>query len=247
LITEVSMSQARPAGRRLLLISNSTLHGSGFLDHAESEIRDFLAEAPPVLFVPYALFDRDAYAEQARGRFDKMGLRLDAIHRDSDPRRAVLEAKALFVGGGNTFRLLKTLQELSLLEPVRRRVLEGMPYIGSSAGSVIAAPTICTTNDMPIVQPSSFEALGLVSFQINAHYLDPDPSSTHMGETREERIRQFHEENSTPVVGLREGTMLRIERDSVRLRGVAPARIFRHGQDPLEVPPGTLLEKVVAA
>ena len=122
-----------------------------------------------------------------------------------------------------------------------------MPYIGSSAGSVIAAPTIRTTNDMPIVQPSSFEALGLVSFQINAHYLDPDPSSTHMGETRAERIRQFHEENRTPVVGLREGTMLRIEGDSVRLRGAVPARIFRRGEDPLEVSPGTLLEKIVAA
>lgn len=240
------MSQARPAGRRLLLISNSTLHGSGYLDHAEAEIRDFLAESPPVLFVPYALFDRDAYTELARGRFETMGLRLGAIHRASDPRRAVLEAKALFVGGGNTFRLLKTLQELSLLEPVRRRVLEGMPYIGSSAGSVIAAPTIRTTNDMPIVQPSSFEALGLVSFQINAHYLDPDPSSTHMGETREVRIRQFHEENAAPVVGLREGTMLRVEGDAVRLLGAAPARIFRRGQDPLEVPPGTLLEKIVA-
>jgi dipeptidase E len=122
-----------------------------------------------------------------------------------------------------------------------------MPYIGSSAGSVVAAPTIRTTNDMPIVQPSSFEAMGLVSFQINAHYLDPDPSSTHMGETREERIRQFHEENAAPVVGLREGTMLRIEADAVRLLGVAPARIFRRGRDPLEVPPGTFLEEIVAA
>ena len=241
------MSEVRPAGRRLLLISNSTLHGSGFLDHAEAEILNFLAEVPPVLFVPYALFDRDAYAEKARGRFERMGLRLDAIHRSSDPRRAVLEAKALFVGGGNTFRLLKILQDLSLLEPVRRRVLEGMPYIGSSAGSVVAAPTIRTTNDMPIVLPSSFEALGLVSFQINAHYLDPDPSSTHMGETREERIRQFHEENAAPVVGLREGTMLRIEGDTIRLLGIAPARIFRRGRDPLEVPPGTFLEEIVAA
>jgi dipeptidase E len=235
-----------PPGRRLLLISNSTLHGSGYLDHAEAEIRGFLAAAPPVLFVPYALFDRDAYAELARGRFEKMGLRLDGIHRASDPRRAVSQAKALFVGGGNTFRLLKTLEELSLLEPVRHRVLEGMPYIGSSAGSVIAAPTIRTTNDMPIVEPSSFDSLALVSFQINAHYLDPDPASTHMGETREERIRQFHEENLAPVVGLREGTMLRIEGKSIRLRGVAPARIFRRGQDPLEIPAGSSLEEIVA-
>jgi len=240
------MSRPRAAGRRLLLISNSTLHGSGYLDHAERQIRDFLVGAPPVLFVPFALFDRDAYAEQARRRFDTMGLSLAGIHRAADPRRAVLEAKALFIGGGNTFRLLKTLQDLSLLESIRRRVAEGMPYIGSSAGSVVSSPSIRTTNDMPIVEPSSLEALGLVSFQINAHYLDPDPASTHMGETREERLRQFHEENATPVVGLREGTMLWIEGDSVRLLGVAPARIFRRGQDPMEVPPGSALEEIVA-
>ena len=241
------MSRSLAAGSRLLLISNSTLHGSGYLDHAERQIRDFLAGAPPVLFVPFALFDRDAYAERARRRFETMGLSLVGIQRAADPRRAVLEAKALFIGGGNTFRLLKTLQDLSLLEPIRRRVAEGMPYIGSSAGSVVSSPTIRTTNDMPIVEPSSLEALGLVSFQINAHYLDPDPASTHMGETREERLRQFHEENTTPVVGLREGTMLWIEGDSVRLLGVAPARIFRRGQDPVEVPPGSSLEEIVAA
>jgi dipeptidase E len=241
------MSPARPPGRRLLLISNSTLHGSGYLDHAERQIRDFLVEKPPVLFVPYALFDRETYAEQARRRFETMGFPLEGIHRATDPRRAVLEAKALFIGGGNTFRLLKNLQDLSLLEPIRRRVAEGMPYIGSSAGSVVSSPSIRTTNDMPIVEPSSFEALGLVSFQINAHYLDPDPASTHMGETREERLRQFHEENATPVVGLREGTMLRIEGDSVRLLGVAPARIFRRGQDPFEIPAGSSLEGIVAA
>ena len=240
------MFHSRPPVRRLLLISNSTLHGSGYLDHAEREVRDFLAEAPPVLFVPFALSDRDAYTEQARGRFERMGFSLVGIHRATDPRRAVLEATALFIGGGNTFRLLKTLQDLSLLEPIRRRVAEGMPYIGSSAGSVVSSPTIRTTNDMPIVEPSSFEALGLVSFQINAHYLDPDPASTHMGETREERLRQFHEENATPVVGLREGTLLRIEGDSVRLRGAAPARIFRRGQDPLEAPPGSSLEGIIA-
>ena len=241
------MPSTRPSGRRLLLISNSTLHGSGYLDYAEGEIRSFLPEAPAVLFVPFALFDRDAYAEQARRRFEAMGLSLAGVHHAPDPRRAVREAAALFIGGGNTFRLLKALQDLSLLEPIRRRVAEGMPYIGSSAGAVIASPTIRTTNDMPIVEPSSFEALGLVSFQINAHYLDPDPLSTHMGETREQRLRQFHEENATPVVGLREGTMLRISGDSVRLLGALPARIFRRGEDPLEVPSGSSLEAIVAA
>src|ERR1700675_763374 len=123
------MSAIRPPDRRLLLISNSTLHGSGYLDYAEGEIREFLPEAPPVLFVPFALFDRDAYAEQARGRFEKMGLSLEGIHRAADPRRAILEAKALFIGGGNTFRLLKTLQDLSLLEPIRRRAAGGRPFI----------------------------------------------------------------------------------------------------------------------
>jgi dipeptidase E len=241
------MASVRPPGRRLLLISNSTLYGSGYLDHAEREIRDFLREGPAVLFVPCALADRDAYTERARGRFERMGLSLARIHEATDPRRAVLDAAAFFIGGGNTFRLLKTLQDLSLLEPIRRRVAQGMPYIGSSAGSVISSPTIHTTNDMPIVEPSSFDALGLVSFQINAHFLDPDPASTHMGETREERLRQFHEENAAPVVGLREGTMLRVEGDSVRLVGIRPARIFRRGQDPLEVPPGSSLEGIVAA
>ena len=234
------------AHRRVLLISSSTVHGSGYLDHAEGEIRDLLPEKTPILFVPFALADHDAYTAQARAKFEKMGYSMKGIHRAPDPRQAVLTARALFIGGGNTFRLLKTLQDLALLEPIRRRVAEGVPYIGSSAGSVITAPTIRTTNDMPIVEPSSFEALGLVSFQINAHYLDPDPASTHMGETREERIRQFHEENAEPVVGLREKTMLRIEGDSVRLRGTAPARLFRRGQDAIEVSPGESLDGLVA-
>jgi dipeptidase E len=211
----------------------------------KADLRTFLAGSPPVLFVPYALFDRDAYTEQARARFEKMGLSLAGIHRTSDFRRAVLEAQALFIGGGNTFRLLKALQDLSLLGPIRERVAEGMPYIGSSAGSVVSAPTIRTTNDMPIVEPASFEALGLVSFQINAHYLDPDPASTHMGETREVRILQFLEENPTPVVGLREGTLLEVAGESVRLRGPLTARIFRRGHEPLEVAPGASLEEIV--
>jgi dipeptidase E len=231
--------------RRILLISNSTLHGSGYLDHAEEKIRDFLGSTPRILFFPYALFDRNAYAQQARERFQRMGYALDSAHEADDPRRAALEAPAFFVGGGNTFRLLKTLQGLSLLEPIRRRVAEGIPYVGSSAGSVVACPTIRTTNDMPIVEPSSLGALGLVGFQINAHYLDPDPNSTHMGETREERLRQFHEENPAPVVGLREGTMLRIEGNRIVLQGPFPARIFRRGQEPFEARPGTRLENLL--
>jgi len=230
---------------RLLLISNSTLHGSGYLDHAEPEIRDFLDDLKHVLFVPFALFDRDKYAATARARFEKMGYELTSIHTASDPVQAVKETDAMFIGGGNTFRLLKTLYEFDLIDVIRERVDAGMPYIGSSAGSNMACPTIRTTNDMPIVQPPSFNALGLVTFQINAHYLDPDPNSKHMGETREERINQFHEENEMPVVGLREGAMLRIENGETILRGSTGARIFRRGLEPIEILPGARLDGII--
>ena len=226
---------------RILLISNSTLYGSGYLDHAENEIRSFLGAVKRVLFVPYALFDRDKYAATARQRFEKMGSELSSIHTAADARQAVKDTEAIFIGGGNTFRLLKTLYDFDLVDAIRARVAGGMHYIGSSAGSNVAAPTIKTTNDMPIVQPPSFNALGLVTFQINPHYLDPDPNSKHMGETREERIVQFLEENDTPVVGLREGAMLRIEHGNTILRGSTGARIFRKGLEPEEIMPGVQL------
>jgi dipeptidase E len=229
---------------RLLLISNSTLYGSGYLDHAESEIRDFLGEVKRVLFVPFALHDRASYSSQARARFEKMGYELDSIHTASEPAKAVRESEAMFIGGGNTFRLLKALYDHDLLDAIRERVREGMRYIGSSAGSNVAAPTIRTTNDMPIVQPPSFDALGLVSFQINPHYLDADPNSTHKGETREERIIQFLEENETPVVGLREGAMLRIENGKTLLKGSTGARIFRRGHEPFETQSGNYLKEL---
>ena len=227
--------------KRLLLISNSTLHGSGYLDHADPEIRSFLGDAKRVLFVPFALHDRDKYASTAQQCFEKMGYELWSVHTAIDPAKAVNETDAIFIGGGNTFRLLKALYDFDLLDPIRKRVEAGMPYIGSSAGSNVAAPTIKTTNDMPIVQPPSFDALGLVPFQINPHYLDPDPNSRHMGETREERLLQFLEENDTPVIGLREGAMLRIENGETILRGSSGARIFRKGLEPVEVVPGAQL------
>lgn len=232
--------------RRLLLISNSTLYGGGYLDHAESEIRHFLGDVERVLFVPFALYDRDAYASLARERFNAMGYKLESAHEVPDARQEVNNAEVIFIGGGNTFRLLKSLYDFDLLLPIRQRVAEGMPYIGSSAGSNVACPTIKTTNDMPIVQPPSFDALGLVYFQINPHYLDPDPNSTHKGETREERIIQFLEENTTPVVGLREGAMLRVEEGSTELKGVSGARLFRRGHDPVETAPGTKLDHLIS-
>lgn len=228
---------------RILLISNSTLFGSGYLDHAEGEIRDFLGNIKRVLFVPFALYDRDAYAVTARERFAKMGYELTSVHDASDRFQAVAETEAIFVGGGNTFRLLKTLYDQLLLGPIRQRVAGGMPYVGSSAGSNVAGPTIKTTNDMPIVQPPSFDALSLVSFQINPHYLDPDPNSKHMGETREKRIMEFLEENDTPVLGLREGAMARVENGRTVLKGSTGARIFRRGHEPVEAVPGDELDE----
>lgn len=229
-------------GKRVLLISNSTLHGSGYLDHAEAEIRNFLGNIGKVLFIPFALYDRDAYASTARERFQKLGHGLESIHTTWNAQQAVNTAEAIFIGGGNTFRLLKALYDADVLQTIRQRVAAGMPYIGSSAGANVAGPTIKTTNDMPIVQPPSFDALGLVPFQISPHFLDSDPTSTHMGETQQERILQFLEENDTPVVGLREGAMIRAENGSHILKGASGARIFRKGQEPVEATPGAKLD-----
>ena len=229
----------------VLLISNSTVYGRGYLDHVESEIRSVLGSARRVLFFPFALYDRDAYTATAKTRFDVMGYSLESAHEAKNPHIAAEEAEAIFVGGGNTFRLLKAFQDLDLIEAIRRKVSSGTPYIGSSAGSNVAGPTIKTTKDMPIVQPRSFESLGLVPFQISPHYLDPDPSSQHMGETQEERILQFLEENDAPVVGMREGAWLLVEGCSVMLKGLNGARIFRRGQAPVEAVPISQISELV--
>lgn len=214
------------------------MSGGGYLDYAEEEIRNFLGTTKRVLFVPHALYDRDSYTARVGQRLGRMGYAVEGLHAAGSPQKAVLEAEAIFVGGGNTFRLLKALYENDLLQTIRDRVAAGMPYLGSSAGSNVAGPTISTTNDMPIVEPPSFAALGLVPFQINPHYLDADPNSTHMGETREERILQFLEEHETPVIALREGAWLRCEGDKCRLGGATGGRCFRRGQTPQELVAG---------
>ncbi|XP_029967703.1 alpha-aspartyl dipeptidase [Salarias fasciatus] len=228
--------------RRLLLVSNSTLYGSGFLDHCQQQILGFFGkDVKRVLFVPYALHDRDAYTRKARDKLRPLGYEVDSIHEASDPVAAVRQAEAIFIGGGNTFRLLRTLYQQEVLTEIRRRVLEdGLPYMGSSAGTNVATVSISTTNDMPIVFPPSFAAIGLVPFNINPHYQDPDPSSRHMGETREERIRQYHEEPGTPrVLGLREGSMLLVEGDRATLLGTTGARLFTRGEPAAEFSPGS--------
>jgi len=231
--------------RRILLVSSSRVAGTGYLDHCEDEVRELFAGRRRVLFVPWALADRDGYAQAARERFAALGLEVDSIHTADDPVRAVMAAEGMFVGGGNTFRLVRELHASGVVEPIRRRVGAGMPYMGTSAGSNVACPTLKTTNDMPIVQPPTFETLGLVPFQINPHYLDPDPDSAHMGETRDLRLAEFHEENATPVVGLREGTMLRIDGDRMRLVGAPGGKLFRAGGEPEELADGADLSPLL--
>jgi dipeptidase E len=227
--------------KNLLLISSSTVYGHDYLDHVESEIRDLLGGIKRVVFIPYALYDRDAYSKKARERFHRMAFALESAHSTSVPQRLIEEAEAIFIGGGNTFRLLKALYDHELLGPIRSKVEKGLPFIGSSAGSIVACPTLKTTKDMPVVQPPSFDALRLVNFQISPHYLDPEPHSTHMGETQEERIMQYLEENDLPVVGLREAAVLRVHKGCVLLRGGNTARVFRRGNPPVEVSPGSNL------
>lgn len=225
------------AHKRLLLLSNSTNYGERYLGYPVGAIKDFLGkEIKTVLFVPFAGV-RTSFAEYTKlvwERFEEMGYKLESVHEASDPSQAVRSAEAIAVGGGNTFHLLRGLYESRLIDAIRSRVEHGAPFIGWSAGSNVACPTIRTTNDMPIVEPSSFRALNLVPFQINPHYTDAQVSG-HAGETREERLIEFIEANpGVYVVGLREGTILRIEDSEISLLGDNSARVFLKGKEAKE-------------
>ncbi len=224
---------------RLLLISNSTNAGEGYLEYPKEQIRAFLAPhgVKRALFIPYAAvtFSYDDYQAKVQARFGEFGVEVDSIHRHADPVKAVLEAEAIVVGGGNTFHLVKSMQEAGIMGPIREKVAAGTPYIGWSAGSNVACPSLRTTNDMPIVEPASFDTLGLIPFQINPHYLDSHPAG-HAGETRQQRIEEFLAANrSTTVAGLREGCMLLVDGESLSLIGPHTLRLFRYGQEPQEV------------
>ncbi|MFD2515038.1 dipeptidase PepE [Pontibacter locisalis] len=227
--------------RNLLLISTSTTHGTGYLEHAEQEVRSLLEGKSSVLFIPYARpggISHKDYTAKAREAFEQWGISVTGVHEYDDPVKAVNEAEAVFIGGGNTFVLLRNLYASKLIKPLQERVQKGMPYMGTSAGTNVAGKTIGTTNDMPIVHAKTFDALQLVPFNINPHYLDPIEGSTHMGETRETRIAEFHHHNRQPVVGLREGSMLRVKGDKIELLGPLTARIFLQSQKPMEFKPG---------
>lgn len=232
------------ASPRLLLLSNSRNVGQGYLEHAEPFIKAFLGpEVKTVLFIPYAAvrLTFDAFTEMVATRFGEMGYGMEPIHRARSPKAAVKKAEVIVVGGGNTFQLLATLHEKGLVAAIRDRVKAGAPYIGWSAGANVACPTMKTTNDMPIVEPASLGATRLVPFQINPHYLDVHPQG-HGGETREERLLEFIAANpGMQVVGLREGSILRLEAGRLALLGGKTARIFLKGKDPREVGPGANL------
>ncbi len=230
---------------RLLLISNSTNAGEAYLDYPKNNIRAFLGTSvKKALFIPYAgvTFSFDDYAAKVQQRFDEIGYVVDPIHLHPDPVEAVKNAEAIVVGGGNTWQLTRMIHDNNLIDIVREKVLRGTPYVGWSAGSNVACPSIKTTNDMPIIDPHGFHAFNLVPFQINPHYLDANPDG-HAGETREQRIEEFLEVNQDIfVLGLREGTMLEVNNRNMALIGPRPARIFKYGQEPVEIQAGGHLD-----
>lgn len=235
--------------QRLFLLSNSTVFGRQYLEHALAGPKDVLGDERSVLFVPYAVAtaNYEDYTAHIQAALVPLGAVIRGVHTFSDPRQAVTEARVLYVGGGNSFRLLKSLQQ-QLLALVRGRVEAGeLRYIGASAGTNVACPSVRTTNDMPIVQPRSFKAFGLLHFQINPHYLDPDPTSTHQGETRPARIAEFLEENDVVVLGMREGSWLQRNGSALRLEGIAGARLFLRHTEPQEIAPGTDLSWLLEA
>jgi dipeptidase E len=235
LSSPILIRRAMSSETHLMLISSSFVPGgSGFLDYCAADVLNFYRAVTRILFIPYALKDHAAYTERIAQHFASSGLLVESLHTAANPRAAVENAEAFFVGGGNTFRLLDALYARGILHALRNRVLAGAPYLGISAGTNLACPTIKTTNDMPIVFPPSLDALSIIPFQINPHFIDATPGTPQAHETREQRILEFHEENSTPVLGLREGAWLELDRRSLTLRGSAGAKLFQRNAAAVE-------------
>ena len=234
--------------KRIILASTSTVYGSGFLEYLLDDLVDHFKSAEQILFIPYARpngISHDDYTQKVQSVFKKIDIKVQGLHTFPDPIEAINSAEGIFTGGGNTFVLVKALYEHALVEPLKNVLTNGTPYLGTSAGSNICGQTLGTTNDMPIVYPPSFDTLKMVSFNINPHYLDPDPSSTHMGETRETRIHEFHQFNKFPVVGLREGSFLQVYGLDVILKGTHSARIFEQNKTPYEMTSGSNLKNLI--
>lgn len=231
--------------KNLIIASTSTIHGSGYLEYLKGTLEALFQSTQRILFIPYARpggISHDEYTQIAANSFQKMGKELVGIHSFKNPVEALHEATGIFTGGGNTFVLVSQLYQFGVMAPLREVLFDGVPYLGTSAGSNICGLSMQTTNDMPIVYPPAFKTLGVVPFNLNPHYLDPDPRSTHMGETRETRIKEFHTQNAIPVLGLREGSWLAVKGDEIKLEGSHSARSFEQGKDPIEIPSGSKIK-----
>lgn len=234
---------------KLLIVSTSKIHGSGYMEYMLDDVANFFKGATEIIFIPYARpsgISHDEYTAFPKKVLENVGINVKGLHEFEDPKEALQKAQGIFTGGGNTFVLLKTLYDLGLVEILKEVVKKGTPYMGSSAGSNITGLTIGTSNDMPIAYPPSFDALQLVPFNINPHYQDPDTNSKHQGETRETRIKEFHFYNTQAVIGLREGSWLKLENAQLVLSGKLTARLFESKDKIREVEPGDvsfLLEK----
>ena len=225
----------------ILLASTSTLFGGNYLEYLTPEIEKLFQGTDEIIFVPFARpggISHDEYAEKARSFFATLNIKVKGLHEFENKTEAINSGKAFFTGGGNTFLLVKELHDQNLMQVLKKNVENGTPYLGCSAGSNIGGLNMKTTNDMPIVYPPSFECMGLVPFNINPHYLDPNPDLKHNGETRETRIREFLTQNDTKVVGLREGNWIRKIGDKITVEGKEMTRIFEKGKEPYEIPPG---------
>ena len=228
--------------KSIIIASTSTIHGSGYLDYLLDELKIHFKSAGEILFIPYARpggISHDDYTQTAAKAFSKIGKTVKGIHEFDNAIAAIENAQGIFVGGGNTFVLVSQLYKYKVLSPIKDAINNGTPYLGTSAGSNICGLTMNTTNDMPIVYPPSFKTLGLVSFNINPHYLDPIEGSTHMGETRETRLKEFHAYNTQPVIGLREGSWIAVNGSKLTLKGHLDARIFEYNKAPYEIAPQT--------
>jgi len=230
--------------KNIFLASTSSLFGEKYLAYLKSHISELFSGIDEIIFIPFARpggISHDDYTQKVAEAFEPMGINVRGLHTFPAPAKAIREAKGFFTGGGNTFLLVKVLHELNLMYLLKDAVEKGAPYLGASAGSNIGGLTMQTTNDMPIVYPPSFSTMGLIPFNLNPHYLDPDPNSKHNGETRETRIKEFHTQNATPVIGLREGSWITVQGERVTTEGLFDSRVFEQGKDAYEVAPGTLL------
>mgnify|MGYP000676828276 FL=1 len=233
--------------KNIIIASTSTLHNGDYLSYLLPEIEVLFQDCSEIIFIPYARpsgISHDDYTQKVAKVFSEISIAVRGIHEFENPVEALVKAQGIFTGGGNTFLLVRQLYENSIVDTLKQVVLNGTPYLGTSAGSNICGVSMQTTNDMPIIYPPSFTTLGWVPFNINPHYLDPIEGSTHMGETRETRIQEFHNLNSEPVIGLREGSWLAVNGNSIILKGPLTARIFKQNELPYEVAPETELNNL---